>query len=82
MAASKKIDIPVIPVRKGESMKSIYAKLRKAFTAEELARFAEPAQDDDIPMEQLIAELQAIQAKSDMKRTPTPAKRTRNGRTK
>jgi hypothetical protein len=60
MAARKKDDvIRVMRVKKGESDKSIYARLRKAFTAADLQRYTEI--EEGIPMAQVLAELEAIQ---------------------
>jgi hypothetical protein len=59
MVLRKNGAVPVIKIKKGDSLKTIYAKARRAFTADDLARYA---QDEPmIPMEQLIAELEAIQ---------------------
>jgi hypothetical protein len=59
MAARKKDAIRVLRVKKGETDKSIYARLRKAFTAADLQKYTEI--EEGIPMEQILAELEAIQ---------------------
>jgi hypothetical protein len=67
MAARKKDDvIRVMRVKKGESSKSIYARLRKAFTAADLQRYTEI--EEGVPMEQVLAELEAIQREKTGKR--------------
>jgi hypothetical protein len=59
MGQRKKAGIPVMYVKPGESLKSIYARLRRAFTAADLQKYTEI--EEGIPMGQLIAELEAIQ---------------------
>jgi hypothetical protein len=39
MAARKKDAIPILRVKKGDSLKTIYAKARKAFTAADLQKY-------------------------------------------
>ena len=56
----KPVRIRRIYVRKGESLKSIYAKVRRSFTAADLAKYTD-LDEPMVPMEQVIAELQAIQ---------------------
>lgn len=62
MAVSRQCpgSVPVLKIKKGDNLKTIYAKVRKAFTAADLAKFAED--EEMIPKEQLIAELEAIQS--------------------
>jgi hypothetical protein len=59
-------------IKKGDSLKTIYAKARKALTADDLARFI---QDDDetVPFEEVIAKLEAIQREG----TPRPKKKAK-----
>lgn len=58
MAKRKIKGVSVIRVKKGESLKSIYAKLRRRFTAADLAKYAED--EEGIPAEQVLAEMEAI----------------------
>lgn len=58
--------IPRMYVKKGASLKSIYAQARREFTAADLQRFTEI--EEGIPMEQVIAELEAIQREEAPKR--------------
>ena len=65
MASRKNGAIPRLWIKKGDSLKTIYAKAKKAFTAADLAKYA---QDEEmIPMAQIIAEMEAIQREADEK---------------
>jgi hypothetical protein len=57
--AARKEGVPILKVRKGASLKEIYAAARRAFTAADLAKYAEI--EEGIPVEQVIAEMEAIQ---------------------
>jgi hypothetical protein len=67
MAAKKneKLTIPRVSIKKGDNLKTIYAKARKAFTAADLAKFAE--EEEMIPAEQILVELEAYQRQADEK---------------
>jgi hypothetical protein len=54
----KKDDIPRLYVRKGATLKEIYAEARKQFTAADLQKYT--VDEPMVPAEQLLAELQAI----------------------
>jgi hypothetical protein len=58
--------IPVLRVKKGDSLKTIYAKARRAFTAADLQRYTEV--EKGIPARQILAELEAIDRKETEKR--------------
>jgi hypothetical protein len=73
MATRRNDNVPIFPVRKGESLKSIYARLRREFTAADLAKYAEI--EEGIPLEQIIAELEAMQAGSEKERKPKTRKK-------
>jgi len=73
MATRRKDQVPTFPVKKGESLKSIYARIRREFTAADLAKYAEI--EEGIPLEQVIAELEAIQAEPAKKRKPKTKKK-------
>jgi hypothetical protein len=60
MAGGKNGKIPLLRIKKGDSLKAIYAKAKRAFTAADLQKYAEI--EDGVPLEQLLAELEAIQA--------------------
>jgi hypothetical protein len=58
--------IPRLYVKKGESLKSIYARFRREFTAADLQKYTEI--EEGIPMEKIIAELEEIHRKASQKR--------------
>jgi hypothetical protein len=74
MPARKEDAIRVLRVKKGESDKSNYAKLRKAFTAADLQKYTEI--EVGIPVEQLLAELEAIDRATKQK----PKRKAKHGR--
>jgi hypothetical protein len=57
----KKEEIPTLKVRKGASLREIYARIRKEFTAADLQKFTEI--DDGIPAEQVLARMEKIHQK-------------------
>jgi hypothetical protein len=59
MAARKKPEIRILKINKGDSLKTIYRKAREDFTAADLQKFTEI--EEGIPLEQIIAEMRAIQ---------------------
>jgi hypothetical protein len=73
MATRKNDKVPIFPVKKGESLKSIYARLRREFTAADLAKYAEI--EEGIPLEQIIAELEGTQAQPSKKPKPKTRKK-------
>ncbi len=63
--------IPRLRVKKGESLKSIYARARRAFTAADLQKFTELREtmlQDSVPADQVIAEMKAIHKEETSKR--------------
>jgi hypothetical protein len=58
MAERKRPAISILRIKKGDSVKTIYAKARRAFTAADLQKFTE--EEDMVPAEQALAELEAI----------------------
>lgn len=58
MAERKSRAIRILRIKKGDDLKTIYAKARKAFTAEDLQRYTEI--EEMYPADQLVAELEAI----------------------
>jgi hypothetical protein len=62
MAARKNPPIPILKIKKGDSLKTIYAKVRRAFTAADLQKFTEI--EKGIPARQLLKELEAVDRKS------------------
>src|SRR5579859_8149812 len=61
MATNRNGKVPILAIKKGDSLKTIYAKARRAFTAADLQKYTEI--EEGIPLEQIIAELEAIQNK-------------------
>ena len=66
MPTKKKDDpIRVLRIKKGDTLKQIYAKVRRSFSAVDLQRYT---QDDEmIPVDDLIAELEVIDAEGKRK---------------
>jgi hypothetical protein len=51
-----------LKIKKGDSLKTIYAKFRRSFTAADLQKFTEI--DEGIPARKLLKELQAVDRKA------------------
>ena len=66
MSAKKNDRIPVVRVKEGDDLKTIYAKVRRAFTAADLQKYTEI--EEGIPMEQIIHEMEAIHREETLKR--------------
>ena len=62
--------VPVLKVKKGASLKEIYAAARRAFTAADLQKYTEI--EEGIPAEKVLAELEAIDREETRKRTRKP----------
>jgi hypothetical protein len=77
MAARKKDAIPILRVKKGDSLKTIYAKAHKAFTAADLQKYT--VIEEGIPAEQVLAEMEAIIREEKLKRK---RKKGTNGRSR
>jgi hypothetical protein len=45
-------------INKGADMKAIYAKVKRSFTAADLAQYAQP--EEGIPAEKVLAELESL----------------------
>ncbi len=58
MTEQKRAAISILRIKKGDSLKTIYAKARRAFTAADLQRFTEDT--ETVPAEQALAELETI----------------------
>ncbi|HMF16622.1 MAG TPA: hypothetical protein VKE98_05410 [Gemmataceae bacterium] len=59
--ATRNGKIPILRVKKSDSLKTIYAKYRRAFTAADLQKYTEI--EEGIPLEQILEELKANQKK-------------------
>ena len=80
MAANRNGKVPILAIKKGDSLKTIYAKARRAFTAADLAKYAEI--EEGIPLEQILEELKAIQNEPAKKRKSKSRKKAKpHGRT-
>lgn len=66
MATRKHGVFRILRVKKGDDLKTIYAKARKAFTAADLQRYTED--EEMFPAEQLLAELEAMSRQESRKR--------------
>jgi hypothetical protein len=64
--AKKKDDIPRLYVRKGATLKEIYAAYRKHFTAPDLQKYT--VDEPMVPMKQVIAQMEAIHKEETQKR--------------
>lgn len=73
MAARRNGKIPILPIKKSDRLKTIYAKARRAFTAADLQKYTEI--EEGIPFEKILGELEAIQAKPAKKRKPKTKKK-------
>ncbi len=76
MAARKKIAIPILRVKKGDSLKTIYAKAHKAFTAADLQKYT--VIEEGIPAEQVLAEMEAFNREEALRRK----RKKKNGRSR
>jgi hypothetical protein len=66
MENSKNGAIRRLRVKKGDSLKTIYAKARKAFSAADLQKYTEI--EEGIPAERVLAELEAMERQAKRKR--------------
>jgi hypothetical protein len=66
MATRRDDAIRILRVKKGDDLKTIYAKARRAFTAADLQKYTED--EEMFPAEQLVAELEAINRQETRKR--------------
>lgn len=81
--ASRKKEKPIVPIiriKKGDSLKTIYAKARKAFTADDLYKYLEP--EPTTPARELLAEMEALDAKKKEAKKRSKKGKPGNGRTK
>ena len=62
----KKDEISILKVRKGATLREIYARARAEFSAADLQKFTEI--DDGIPAEQVLAKMEEIHRKLTVKK--------------
>jgi hypothetical protein len=63
---SRNNSIPILRVKKGASLKAVYAAARRAFTAADLQKYTEI--EEGIPAAQVLAELEAVDREETRKR--------------
>jgi len=75
MAVKKDPQIRILRIKKGDSLKTIYAKARKAFTADDLQKYTEI--EEGFPVGPIIAEMETIdrQERANRKRKPKNGRR-------
>ena len=66
MARRKNGAIRILRIKKGDSLKSIYAKARQSFTASDLQRYAEI--EDGVPAEEVLAKMELVHREVTRKR--------------
>jgi len=64
--AKKKDDIPRLYVRKGATLKEIYAQIRREFTAADLQKYT--VDEPMVPMKKVLAQMEAIEKAGTNKR--------------
>ena len=67
MAGQKDHAFRTLRIKKGDDLKTIYAKVRKSFTAAEFARYTD-LDEPMYPSEKLLTELEAIDREESQKR--------------
>jgi hypothetical protein len=70
MAERKKVTVPTLRIKKGDSRKTIYAKARRAFTAADLQKFTEV--EEGILARQVVEELAALDRQEAKKQKGKP----------
>jgi hypothetical protein len=56
---ARKNDVPILKVRKGATLREIYARAREEFTAADLQKYT--VLEEGIPVRQVIEKMEAIQ---------------------
>jgi len=67
-AKRTKNGIPILVVPKNATLRQIYAIAKKEFTAADLAKYLQDDEEQMVPAEQLLAELEAIHSEETAKR--------------
>jgi len=76
MAKRKTPPLPILRIKAGDSLKTIYAKAHRAFTAADLHKYTEI--EEGVPARAVIAELEAAQRAYDAAKKKKKAKRARS----
>jgi hypothetical protein len=58
MSRRKNGAVRILRIKKGDNLKTIYAKARRAFTAADLQKYTEI--EEGIPAEQVLAKMEAL----------------------
>jgi hypothetical protein len=74
MAERKRALVPVLRIKKGDNLKTIYVKARRAFSAEDLQVFTQI--EKGVPARSILAKLEAL----DREQRPNRRKKSKNGR--
>jgi hypothetical protein len=62
MAKKKKLQFPILKVRKGATLREIYKRAREEFTAADLQKYTE-VDDPMVPAAEVLATMEEIQSK-------------------
>jgi len=62
----KEDNIPILRVRKGATLREIYAVARRSFSAADLQKYTE--EEEGVPLEVIIAQMEAIQSEQMQRR--------------
>jgi hypothetical protein len=65
MAKKRKTNLPILNVRKGATMREIYARARSEFTADDLQKYT--VDEPMIPADEVMKELEAIHSEETAK---------------
>ena len=76
MPHKKRDTVPVLRIKKGDSLRTIYAKAHRAFSAADLQKYTEV--EEGIPARQVLADLEALDREARAKQRRKP----RNGRSR
>ena len=70
MAGRKEPPIPILRIKKGDNLKEINLKARRAITAADIADFAN--MEEGVPVERVLAQMEAIERTESSKRKKKP----------
>jgi hypothetical protein len=59
---AKKSDIPILKVRKGATLREIYARAREEFGAADLQKYT--VSEAGVPLDKIIRDMEAVQRKA------------------
>jgi hypothetical protein len=70
MARRKNPAVPILRIKKGDSLKAIYAKARRAFSAADLQKYT--VIEEGFPARQVLTELEELDQKDTRKQKRKP----------